>query len=107
MGARVPADRVKVLAVDDDDLMRAGLQGVLASDASDRGGRRGRRRPRSHLPPPAAQPDLVLMDIRMPDIDGLAATRRAARRARPTVRVVVLTTFEHDEFVFGALRAGA
>src|SRR6266511_4206994 len=51
-------------------------------------------------------PDVVLMDVRMPDLDGISATRELARAA-PASRVLILTTFEQDDYVFGALRAGA
>ena len=97
---------VRVLIVEDDALMRAGLRGVLSGDpaievvgeASD--GREVLHRTR------LLSPDIVLMDIRMPDLDGIAATRDVLA-AFPDVKVVILTTFEHDEYIFGALSAGA
>jgi DNA-binding NarL/FixJ family response regulator len=98
--------RIRVLIVDDDDLMRAGLRGVLSSDdaielvgeADD--GRAAAYRTR------LLRPDVVLMDVRMPDLDGIAATREVLA-AFPEVKVVILTTFEQDDYIFGALNAGA
>jgi DNA-binding NarL/FixJ family response regulator len=98
--------RVRVLLVDDDDLMRAGLKAVFSSDetidvvgeAGD--GRAAVSRTRE------LKPDLVLMDVRMPNLDGIAATRDVLA-VSPDVRVVILTTFEQDDYIFGALRAGA
>jgi DNA-binding NarL/FixJ family response regulator len=98
--------RVRVLLVDDDDLMRAGLRAVLSTDArvevvgEAADGRAAIERVR------ALRPDLVLMDVRMPDLDGIAATREVLA-ASPDVRVVILTTFEDDDYVFGAIGAGA
>ncbi len=97
---------VRVLLVDDDDLMRAGLQAVLSSDdaievigeAGD--GRAAIQEAR------ARRPNVVLMDVRMPDLDGIAATREILAIA-PEVKVAILTTFEQDDYIFGALSAGA
>ncbi len=96
----------RVVIVDDDDLMRAGLIELLSSDPSIEiageasTGREAVERARR------VDPDVVLMDVRMPDLDGITATRELARVA-PNVRVLILTTFEQDDYVFGALRAGA
>jgi DNA-binding NarL/FixJ family response regulator len=97
---------IRVLIADDDDLMRAGLVELLSGEpeieivgeastgreAVERARRRG--------------PDVVLMDVRMPDLDGIGATRELMRAA-PGARVLILTTFEQDDYIFGALRAGA
>jgi RNA polymerase sigma factor (sigma-70 family) len=95
-----------VLLVDDDDLMRAGLRAVLSSDprvevVGEAGnGRAAVERART------LRPDLVLMDVRMPDLDGISATREVLTTS-PEVKVVILTTFEQDDYIFGALHAGA
>ncbi|MFB6671121.1 response regulator [Streptomyces sp. NPDC056390] len=97
---------IRVLLVDDDPLVRAGLSFMLggAPDIEIV----GQAGDGSEVPVLVAEtrPDVVLMDIRMPDVDGLAATE--ALRARPEApEVIVLTTFHADEQVLGALRAGA
>ncbi|MGH3092356.1 MAG: response regulator, partial [Gaiellaceae bacterium] len=103
---RPPRPHVRVLIVDDDDLMRAGLRSVLSSDQALRvvgeagDGRAAVERTLE------LSPDVVLMDVRMPDLDGIAATREVLGVA-PDVRVVILTTFEQDDYIFGALSAGA
>ena len=97
---------IRVLLVDDDDLMRAGLQAVLSSDeeidvvGEVTGGRGAVAAVRER------RPQVVLMDIRMPDLDGIAATREVLS-ALPDAKVVMLTTFEDDDYIFGALAAGA
>jgi DNA-binding NarL/FixJ family response regulator len=97
---------VKVLLVDDDALVRAGLRIILSSaediqvvgEADD--GARVVAAVRQH------RPDVVLMDIRMAEMDGITATA-ALRRLNPPPKVIVLTTFQADEQVMSALRAGA
>lgn len=97
---------IRVLLVDDDDLMRAGLRAVLSSDSAIEvvgEAATGRHVVQSVQ---ALRPDLILMDVRMPDLDGIAATRHVLA-VSPEVKVVILTTFEQDDYIFGAINAGA
>ena len=99
-------DEIRVLVVDDQQLVREGLRvlldlipdicvvgeaadGVAAAEQAQR-----------------IRPDVVLMDVRMPKLDGVAATRKV-REMCPDVQVIILTTFDDDEYVFEGLRAGA
>ncbi|MFI0822599.1 response regulator [Streptomyces sp. NPDC021098] len=99
---------IRVLLADDQILVRAGFRALLAAqpdidvvaEAAD--GEQALKEVREH------RPDVVLMDIRMPLLDGLAATRRITEDpALAEVKVVMLTTFELDEYVFEAIRGGA
>jgi DNA-binding NarL/FixJ family response regulator len=99
---------IRVLVADDQALVRAGFVALL--DAQDGIAVIAEADTGSAALAAAREllPDVVLMDIRMPEMDGLAATRAiAADPALAAVRVVVLTTFELDEYVFEAMRAGA
>lgn len=98
---------ISVVLADDQAMVRAGLRMILEAEddlevvgeASD--GEQALAITRR------LQPDVVLMDIQMPKMDGLEATRRVGQEAGVRSRVVVLTTFERDDYVFEALRAGA
>jgi DNA-binding NarL/FixJ family response regulator len=97
---------IRLLLVDDQDLVRAGLRGILrpqfgfeiAGECAD-----GAEVPAAVA---ACEPDIVLMDVRMPLLDGVAATRRL-RATHPALPVLALTTFDDDEALAGMLRAGA
>lgn len=99
---------IRVVLADDQDLVRAGLRMILESmpgfvvvgEAAD--GQRAVRLAREH------RPDVCLLDIRMPGMDGIEATRALAGPDVPDpLAVVVITTFDLDEYVYGALKAGA
>jgi DNA-binding NarL/FixJ family response regulator len=99
---------IRVLLADDQELMRAGFK-VLIDAATDLEvvGEAATGREAVELAR-QCEADVVLMDIRMPDIDGLAATQQITEdEGLAGVRVLILTTFEIDEYVFRALRAGA
>ena len=99
---------IRVLVADDQDIVRAGLCMILdaqpgitvVGEAAD--GRRAIAMARS------LRPDVCLLDIRMPDVDGIEATRQlAGPDVVEPLAVVVITTFDLDEYVYGALKAGA
>jgi DNA-binding NarL/FixJ family response regulator len=97
---------IRILLADDHAMVRQGLRAFLGlskdlqtvGEAAD--GRQAVEQAR------LAKPDVVLMDVRMPDLDGISATRELLATF-PAVKVVILTTFEQDDYIFGALRAGA
>jgi DNA-binding NarL/FixJ family response regulator len=105
--AKSSAEAIGVLIVDDQTLVRAGFRMILeiepdlqvVGEASDGG--------QAVAQVAALQPDVVLMDVRMPGLDGIAATRRITADASCQTRVVMLTTFDMDEYVYQALQAGA
>ncbi|HSA49438.1 MAG TPA: response regulator transcription factor [Yinghuangia sp.] len=99
---------IRVLLADDQHLVRAGFRSILEDEADitivgeAADGAEAVAGARAHLP------DVLLMDIRMPNVDGLEAARRiAADSALDGVKVVILTTFDLDDYIYGALRAGA
>jgi DNA-binding NarL/FixJ family response regulator len=99
---------ISVLLADDQALVRAGFRALLNAEADIRVVAEASDGVEAVRQAQLTRPDVVLMDIRMPGVDGLEATRRiAADPALSETRVVILTTFELDEYVFEALRTGA
>jgi len=97
---------VRVVLADDQPLVRSGLRVLIADTADlDVVGEAGTGAEAVRLAG-ELRPDVVVMDIRMPGMDGIEATRRITAGPGPT-RVLVLTTFDEDDHVYGALRAGA
>jgi DNA-binding NarL/FixJ family response regulator len=98
---------IRVLLADDQALVRGGFRSILeghddidiVGEAAD-----GAEAVEEAL---RTAPDVVLMDVRMPRLDGIEATRRLQADGRVIARVLMLTTFDHDEYVYEALRAGA
>jgi DNA-binding NarL/FixJ family response regulator len=98
---------IRVLIADDEALVRSGLRAILGvepdievvGEAADGAEALSLCR--------AQHPDVLLMDVRMPGLDGITATRRILDVVTPPPRIVVVTTFENDDYVYDALRAGA
>jgi DNA-binding NarL/FixJ family response regulator len=98
---------IRVLLADDHELMRDGLRGML--NAQDDMEVVGEARDGAEAVDEAIRlhPDVVIMDIRMPRLDGIEATRRLTAQGTNAPRVLVLTTFDLDDYVYEALRVGA
>lgn len=98
---------VSVLLVDDDALVRAGLRAILEAQPDIRVV--GEAADGAAVIPLVRRlaPDVVAMDVRMPLMDGIEATRAVLRAFAPPPKILVVTTFEEDQYVYGALRAGA
>ena len=96
---------LRLLLVDDDSLVRAGLRAVLGTEPDFEIVGEAADGVEAIAQAKELEPDLILMDIRMPGTDGLAATRAIV--AAGTGRVLILTTFELDEYVYEAMRSGA
>ncbi|MEV6770056.1 response regulator transcription factor [Nocardia sp. NPDC051030] len=102
-----PQGRIRVLIADDEALVRAGFR-ILVDSAADLTviGEAANGAEAVHLTR-QSHPDVVLMDIRMPIMDGLEAMRHLAAREFEATRVIIVTTFDQDEHVYRALRSGA
>ena len=105
--ARTSTAPIGILIVDDQALVRAGFRMILEiePDLHVVGEASGGEQAVAQVA--ALQPDVVLMDVRMPGLDGIAATQRITADASCQARVVMLTTFDMDEYVYEALQAGA
>ena len=99
---------IRVLLADDQELVRRGLESLLGDEEDIEVVGHAGTGAEAVEQALTTRPDVILMDIRMPGLDGVAATERITRDDRlADTRIVVLTTFDLDQYVYGAIRAGA
>jgi DNA-binding NarL/FixJ family response regulator len=98
---------IKVLIVDDQSLVRAGFQMILEAETDIEVVGEAADGLTAVLAAREIEPDVILMDVRMPNVDGLEATRRLLEGKETGPKILILTTFDIDEYVYEALRAGA
>ncbi len=96
----------RILIADDESLVRGGFRAILGSEPDFEVVAEASTGRQAVAAASRFQPDVAVMDIRMPELDGIAATRQL-RDVRPETRVLIVTTFDLDEYVYDALRAGA
>src|ERR1700685_3071263 len=101
MFAKIPG-----FLADDQTLVRTGVRGIPATEGDIEVVAEADTAREAIRQAQLTEPDVILMDIRMPELDGLAATEEILRRADPPT-IVVLTTFDQNEYVYRAIRAGA
>ena len=104
--AHPPEPPIRVLVVDDQRLMRDGIASLLSLQPGIAVVGTAANGEEAVAQAQSLEPDVILMDVRMPVLDGVAATAQV-RRARPACQVLMLTTFDDDEYIVAALRAGA
>jgi DNA-binding NarL/FixJ family response regulator len=100
------AEMISVVIADDQDLMRGGLKVILESEPGISVTGEARTGAEAVTLVSQLRPDVICLDVQMPDVDGLEAARRIAALDMPTA-VLILTTFDRDDYLFEALRAGA
>jgi DNA-binding NarL/FixJ family response regulator len=98
---------ISVLIADDQALVRGGLRMIIDAQQDMQVVGEAENGTDAVASAQRLEPDVVLMDIRMPELDGIAATQRLAERGPPRTRVLILTTFDEDRLVYDAMRAGA